>query len=63
MRTHYRELYSKMGKKDTLCALPLILGGRNLVWLKLPPTEVRDGVNDDPRDATAEVNELGRLDG
>jgi len=52
------ELDGKVGKEDTLCAFPLILGRRDLVWLELPPTKVRNGVDDDPRDATSEVDNL-----
>jgi len=47
-----------MGKKHTLCALPLILSSRNLVWLELPPTKIRNGVDDDPRDTTSKVDNL-----
>jgi len=55
---NHRELYGKMGKKHTFCALPLFLGRRELVWLKLPPAKVGDGVNDGPRDATSKVDGL-----
>jgi len=59
--TYQGELYGKVRKKHTLRALPLILGRRELVWLKLPPTKVRDGVDDDPRDATPKVDNLWNL--
>jgi hypothetical protein len=52
------ELYSEVGKEHALCALPLILGRWNLVWLKLPPTKVRDGINNDPGNTTSEIDNL-----
>jgi len=48
----------KCEKKDALCALPLILCGRDFVWLKLPPTKVRDGINYNPGDATSKIDKL-----
>jgi hypothetical protein len=47
-----------MGKEHALCALPLILSRRELVRLKLPSAEVRNGVDDDPRDTTSKVHNL-----
>ena len=47
-----------MGEEDLLGALPLLLSGRDLRGLKLPLPEVRRRVDDDPWDATAEVDNL-----
>jgi hypothetical protein len=57
-RTHQRSLDGKVREQDLFRALPLLRRRRNLVRLELPFTEVRDGVDDDPGDAAAEVDSL-----
>ena len=56
--TYHGELNHEVREQDLLGALPLLRRGRDFVGLQLPPVEVRDGVDDDPWDAPAEVDDL-----
>ena len=58
--TYHGELNHEVGEEDLLSAFPLLRRCRDLVRLQLPPVEVRDGVDDNPRDATAEVDNLNK---
>jgi len=59
--TYQGKLYGEVGKEHTLCTLPLVLSGGDLVWLELPPAKVRDSVDNDPRDAASKVDNLWGL--
>jgi hypothetical protein len=55
-----RGLDGEVGEEDLFGALPLLLRSRDFTRLELPPPEVRDGVDDDPGDATTKVDDLTR---
>lgn len=59
-RTHSRQLNRKVREQHLLRARPLLRRRRDLVRLQLPLPEVRDRVDDDPRDAAPEVHNLHR---
>ena len=48
----------KVGEQDELGAFPLFSDGGNFGRLQLPLSEIRDGVDDHPWDAAAEVHNL-----
>jgi hypothetical protein len=52
------ELDCEVAEQDLLSTSPLLSQCRHLVGLQLPPAEVRDGVDDDPRNGTAKVDNL-----
>ena len=60
-RTYQGKLYGEVGKENSLCALPLVLSGGDLVRLELPPAKVRDRVDNDPRDTTSKIDNLPGL--
>lgn len=47
-----------MREENELSALPLLLRGRDFVRLQFPSPEVRNRVDDDPRNAASEVDNL-----
>jgi hypothetical protein len=51
-------LDGEVGKEDSLGTLPLLLWCGHLVGLQLPLAEVGEGVNDNPRYATTEIDGL-----
>ncbi|KAI3476992.1 hypothetical protein L1887_61422 [Cichorium endivia] len=57
-RPDLRQLYGKVRQQHVLGALPLLLRGGYLVVLQLVLAHARHGVDDDPRDRTAKVDEL-----
>jgi hypothetical protein len=57
-RTYCGRLDGEVREEDLLRALPLLRGRGDLVRLELPLAEVGDGVDDDPGDAAAEVDDL-----
>jgi hypothetical protein len=58
-KAHLGELDGKVREEDELCAVPLLLGGRDLARLQLPLVEVGDAVDDDEGEAAAKVDDLG----
>lgn len=56
--TYRRQLDGEVTEQNLFGAFPLFSGGRDLAWLQLPLAEVRNSVNDDPWDASTEVNNL-----
>ncbi len=56
--THCGKFDGKMTEENLFCALPLLLDCWDLGRLKLPLPEVGKSVNDDPRDAPSEVDDL-----
>jgi hypothetical protein len=56
--TYCRGLNGEVREQDLLGALPLLPWRRDFVRLELPLAEVRDGIDDDPRDAAAKVDKL-----
>lgn len=56
--TYKRELDGEMGKEDLFRAFPLFRRGWDFGRLEFPPPEVRHGVDDDPRNASAKVDYL-----
>jgi hypothetical protein len=48
-----------MGEKHLLGACPLLSSSRYFIGLELPLVEIRNRVDDDPRDAASKVDDLG----
>ena len=53
------QLNGKVGEKDLLSTLPLLLRSRNFVGLEFPLLKVRNSVDDDPRNTAPKVYKLG----
>lgn len=56
--TYHWKFDHEVREENLLSTLPLFLRCRNLISLELPLSEVRNRVDDDPRDATPKVYEL-----
>lgn len=56
--TYRRQLDGKVTKQNLPGAFPLLGGRRDFARLQLPLAEVRNGVDDNPWDATTKVNNL-----
>ena len=57
--TDSRQFDGEMGEKDLFGTLPLLFSSGNFVGLKFPLLEVWHSVDDDPRNATSKVYNLG----
>lgn len=57
--TNSGQLDGEVGEKNLLGTLPLLGSGRHFVRLELPLLKVWNSVDDDPRNATSKVHNLG----
>ena len=55
---YLRQFNREVREQNKFCAFPLLSGCWHFVGLELPPTEVRNSIDYNPRDATTKVHNL-----